>query len=84
VHQHHRRTFPESFIEIGHRDDNLILDPPFPPLKPQMGKVMTSSKYGLIIFMQLYHDLIRNKLITSNQSALRPGDSFTNQSTYFP
>ena len=31
-----------------------------------------------IIFVNLYNHLIRNKLITDNQSGFRPGDSVTN------
>ena len=35
-----------------------------------------------IVFINLYNHLIRNKLITSNQSGFRPGDSVTNQLIY--
>ena len=35
-----------------------------------------------IIFMHLYNHLIKNKLITTNQSGFRPGDSVTNQLIY--
>ena len=35
-----------------------------------------------ILFKYLYNHLVQNKLITSNQSGFRPGDSVTNQLTY--
>ena len=41
-----------------------------------------AKMFEKIISMHLYNHLIKNKLITSNQSGFRPGDSVTNQLIY--
>ena len=46
-------------------------------LLPISGKILEK-----IIFNHLYSYLITNKLITTNQSSFRPGDSATNQLLY--
>ena len=59
-----------------HKKENKQLIKNYRPISllPIFAKV-----FEKIIFMNLYNHLIRNNLITNNQSGFRPGDSVTNQ-----
>ena len=61
------------------KKDNKQLIKNYRPISllPIFGKV-----FEKIIFINLYNYLVRNHLITNNQSGFRPGDSVTNQLIY--
>ena len=62
-----------------HKKDSKQLIKNYRPISllPIFAKV-----FEKIIFMHLYNHLIKNNLITKNQSGFRPGDSVTNQLIY--
>ena len=62
-----------------HKKDNKQLIKNYRPISllPIFAKVFEKN-----IFMELYNHLVRNNLITNNQSGFRPGDSVTNQLIY--
>ena len=76
-------TFPDQWKRANvtpvHKKDNKQFINNYRPISllPIFTKV-----FEKIIFTNLYNHLVRNNLITINQSGFRPGDSVTNQLIY--
>ena len=75
--------FPKQWkranVTLVHKKESKQLIKNYRPISPLP---IIAKMFEKILSMHLYNHLIQNKLIISNQSGFRPGDSVTNQLIY--